>query len=153
AAPPAGACLRPPRCVRARRACTRDHGRGTRTVPTARRARPTRAGTPAGRRRRRPPASRTPTRASRGRRAPRARRGRPCGRAPARGSRRATGGPTRCRSPGAGFGPVAERPEEAAALTGVARALPFLLDDEEEHVAVAVVVGAAEPLAVARGVA
>src|SRR6516165_8168732 len=46
-----------------------------------------------------------------------------------------------------------ERPEEAGALAGVARALPLLLDHEQQHVAVAVVVGLAHPLAVARGIA
>src|SRR5438874_4005949 len=50
------------------------------------------------------------------------------------------------------LGRSTERPEEAAALAGVAGALPFLLDDEQQRVAVAVVVRLAEPLAVARRV-
>src|SRR4029077_16941057 len=44
-------------------------------------------------------------------------------------------------------------PEEAAVLAGVAGAPAFLLDDEEQRVAVAVVVGLAEPLSVTGGVA
>ena len=44
------------------------------------------------------------------------------------------------RSPGPGFGAVAEGPEEAGALARVAGAAALLLDDEEQRVAVAVVV-------------
>src|SRR4051794_31580563 len=46
-----------------------------------------------------------------------------------------------------------EAPEETRVLAGVARAAAFLLDDEEQHVAVAVVVGVADVLAVAGRVA
>src|SRR3546814_786550 len=46
-----------------------------------------------------------------------------------------------------------EGPIEAGALTGVAGALSLLLDDEQQRVAVAVVVGLAHELAVARRVA
>src|SRR5439155_4496154 len=46
-----------------------------------------------------------------------------------------------------------ERAEEAAVRTGVARALALLLDDEEQRVAVAVVVRLPHPLAIARRVA
>ena len=61
--------------------------RGTRSGPSVRRARPTRAGSPRGRRR----ASRTPRAASRDRRAPRATPARRCTRAPARRTSRTTG--------------------------------------------------------------
>src|SRR4051812_10582630 len=47
--------------------------------------------------------------------------------------------PPRAGSDGAGGGPAPEGPEEAAALAGVARAAPLLLDREEESVDIAVV--------------
>src|SRR5437879_2769500 len=47
----------------------------------------------------------------------------------------------------------AERPEEARLGARVARAGAFLLDDEEQRVAVAVVVRLADPLPIARRVA
>src|SRR5262249_4244246 len=46
-----------------------------------------------------------------------------------------------------------EAPEEARVLAGVAGAAALLLDDEQQHVTVAVVVGGADVLAVARRVA
>ena len=56
-------------------------------------------------------------------------------------------------SDGSGRGAAAEGAEEAAALAGVARAPPLLLDDEQQRVDVAVVARLAHPLAVARGLA
>src|SRR4029079_14756717 len=50
---------------------------------------------------------------------------------------------------GPGGRPGAERPEEAAAATRVTRAPALLLDDEEQHVHVAVVPRVAHVLAVA----
>src|SRR4051794_38847904 len=47
----------------------------------------------------------------------------------------------------------ADLPVEAAVLTGVAGALALLVDDEQQHVAVAVVPGFADPLPIAGGVA
>src|SRR6478736_2841391 len=71
-------------------------------------------------------------------------------RASARNSSR-DGCVTTSHSPRNGAG--SEAAEETRALPGVARAAPLLLDDEEQRVAAAVVVGLAQPLAVARGVA
>src|SRR3954470_1989218 len=51
------------------------------------------------------------------------------------------------------LGRSTERPVEAAEVAGVAGAIPLLLDHEQQHVAVAVVVGLPHELAVARGVA
>src|SRR4051794_16016672 len=48
---------------------------------------------------------------------------------------------------------AAERAEEAGVVTGVARSLAVLHHDEQQHVGVAVVVGAAYPLALAGRVA
>src|SRR5262245_2430184 len=73
-----------------------------------------------------------------------------CSRASERNSSR-DGCVTTSHPPGSGAG--AEAAKEARALAGVARAAPLLLDDEEQRVAVTVVVGLAQPLAVARGVA
>src|SRR5262249_52451851 len=116
---------------------------------------PTPAGTPAALPDLHRRASRTPTRASRGRRAPHATPGRRCARGPARGTRRATAEPGRLRSRRVGRRRTgsAERTEEAGARPGVARAPPLLFDDEEQGVAVAVVVRLANPLAIARRVA
>src|SRR6266545_6042697 len=49
------------------------------------------------------------------------------------------------------LGRSTERPEEARALSGVAGAATLLLHDEEEHIAIAVVVRLADVLAIARG--
>src|SRR5262245_19539261 len=71
-------------------------------------------------------------------------------RASARNSSR-DGCVTTSHPPGSGAG--TEGPEEARPLAGVAGAAALLLHDEQERVGVAVVVGLAQPLAVAGGVA
>src|SRR5690606_12346986 len=71
---------------------------------------------------------------------------RSCGRAT--GTRRATAGP---RPRSVALGP--EGPEEARAVAGVAGAAALLVDEEEQGVAVAVVVGAAHELHLARRLA
>src|SRR5262245_28930777 len=89
-----------------------------------------------------------PRGASRGRRGPRATPVRPCATGRARENRPAT-----AESHASGRRAAAEGPEEAAALPRVARAAPLLLDDEEQHVHVAVVPCVTHVLAIARRLA
>ena len=127
---------------RGRRAWPRGGGRRTTSGSSARRARPTRAGSPAA-------VADEPgeggDRGDRGRPAARARRARRCSRA-ARAWNSSRGS-------GADVTLSAERAVEAGVLAGVAGALALLLDHEQQRVAVAVVVRLAHELAVARGVA
>src|SRR5262245_66437798 len=108
--------------------CAPGRGRGTRTGPTARRARPTRGGSPRGPRR----ASRTPKVASRSRRALHARRERPYARGPARENLPRKDGRGYSQSSGRRAAP--ERAKEAAAVARVTGTRAFLLDEEQNDV-------------------